>query len=258
VITPAVSSLTVQQRSVYNLKRKQRVREKDESLLSTVYFYVAGMLNLPVVPELYVQEDNPVFLAYGLTDPPVSIGGRRLLEWTSPKHLVFFITRHLSYYRAGCYLRQLKPTEAELKLLLLAALKMGNPKYELPEEGAATINHFIQALSERLDPMDLTSLGTAVQGFLASGESDSIRRWTTGIEYSACRAGLALTGDLPAVAEAIHSDPAPGGARAKDKIYDLLRYSMSGQYHKLRHGLGIRIDNRSEQEIRSRWLPSPA
>jgi hypothetical protein len=93
-----------------------------------------------------------------------------------------------------------------------------------------------------MQPAHLEGLRQVVKQFIAAGAKANIKAWNQAVEYTACRAGLLLCGDLEIAKKIIALEPqAPGAVSAQDKIKDLLVFSASVEYCALRKALGVAI-----------------
>ncbi|MCU0661270.1 MAG: tetratricopeptide repeat protein, partial [Myxococcota bacterium] len=133
VVTSAVRTLKVLPAKNYGLNKKQKRPVNDTMAFTKTFYYANQVLNIPVVPELYVQDDKPGGLSYAITEPMATVCNASLLSGYSPQDLLFIVGRHLAYYRPEHYIRWLLPTHGELKVLLLATIKLGAPEFSLPE-----------------------------------------------------------------------------------------------------------------------------
>jgi hypothetical protein len=81
-----------------------------------------------------------------------------------------------------------------------------------------------------------------VKRFIKAGENVDIKKWIRAVELTACRAGLLLANDLEVAARMIQTET--GGVDEippKEKIKELVLFSVSEEYFKLREILGIVI-----------------
>jgi golgin subfamily B member 1 len=242
LVTRAIRTGRVQQIKAFGLKKTQKRPPNDTLTISKTFFYAAQVINLPVVPELYVQDDKAGGLNFALTDPMASACGASLLSGYSPQDLLFIVTKHLSYYRPEHYIRWVLPTQAELKLLLVAALKIGAPDFNLPEDKSGVLAQNVAVLRQSLSAMEAENLGKVVKRFIKSGEQADVKKWVRGLELTACRAGFLLANDLETAAKMIQAET--GGVDdipPKEKIKELVLFSVSEEYFKLRESLGIVI-----------------
>ncbi|MCK9462146.1 MAG: tetratricopeptide repeat protein [Proteobacteria bacterium] len=242
LVTRAVRTVKVQPIKAFGLKKTQKRPPNDTLTISKTFYYATQVINLPVVPELYVQEDRQGGLNFALTDPMASACGASLMSGYSPQDLLFIVTKHLSYYRPEHYIRWVLPTQAELKLLLLASLKIGAPDFKLPEDKSGVLAQYVDVLRQNLSTMEAENLGKVVRRFIKSGEQADIKKWVRSLELTACRAGYLLANDLETAAKMIQAET--GGVDdipPKEKIKELVLFSVSEEYFKLREALGIVI-----------------
>ena len=78
--------------------------------------------------------------------------------------------------------------------------------------------------------------------FLQSGKNPNLSHWLTCVDHTTTRLGLLLCGDLHKAASCVKNDPIPvGKASVKDKIRELVLFSISEEYFELRKHLGLSI-----------------
>ncbi len=242
LVTRSVRAIKVQPIKAFGLKKNQKRPVNDTLTFSKTFFYAAQVMNIPVVPDLYIQDDKPGGLNFAVTDPMASACGASLLSGYSPQDLLFMVTKHLAYYRPEHYIRWVLPTRGELKNLLLAAMKIGQPDFNLPKDKSGSLAQYVQALRQNLNPMETENLSKIVKKFIGSGEQADLKGWIKTVEITACRAGFLLANDLETAAKMIQAET--GGVEeipAKEKIKELVLFSISEQYFKLRETLGIVI-----------------
>jgi hypothetical protein len=88
----------------------------------------------------------------------------------------------------------------------------------------------------------LEQLVSVVQRFLSTkGEAD-LNRWSRAVDYTATRAGYLMCNDLEVTARLVQAEPvAVGSVDPKDKIRDLIQWTVSDEYFALREQLGLTI-----------------
>jgi tetratricopeptide (TPR) repeat protein len=239
-LTAAVRSLKVQPAKAYGLRPKDR-REPatDTLLLSKLFGYIAPVLNLPT-PHLYVQPDQPGGLVYAITEPPATVAGSQLLTGKSPQELAFVVGRHLAYYRGEHYVRWIMTTAAELGTLLLAGIKIGAPGVKLPADPG--VDQTALALAQAMTPVAREALQLLCRRLVETGLQLDVKRWMTAIDLTACQAGLLFCNDLEIAARTIRDDAwSVGDMPAQDKIKELILFSVSDRYFRLRRALGVDI-----------------
>ncbi len=242
VCTNVVRPRKLQPQKAYGLKKK----DKKDPFTSTeafarIFGTVVRVLNLPL-PELYVRYDQPFGLQYAITDPPASVVGQALLSGYTPQDLTFIIAKHLTYYRGEHYIRLLEPTTGGLKALLLASMKATLPNFQIPADIQGQIMPVVQVLQSSLLPVQAEQLKRVVRAFSESKASADLKRWASAVELTSCRSGLLLCNDLEVAVRMINAEP-PGFSDVppKDKIMQLILFSVSEEYFRLRESLGITI-----------------
>jgi tetratricopeptide (TPR) repeat protein len=242
-ILPAVRQFKVLPHKAFGLRKKDRHDPlKSKRTVAKAFGYVAQVLGLPL-PELYVRPDRSEGLHYATTEPPASVVGQLLLTGFAPEELTFEISRHLAYYRNEHYIRWLEPTITGLQFLLWAAIKVVKPDFKTAADSSDELDQTIAALNETLVPTAREQLAVLVRKFIqAKGEAD-VKQWVNAVELTACRAGLLLCNDLRSAAKMIQNQPVlVGDTSAKGKIKELVLFSISDQYFRLRLALDVAID----------------
>ncbi len=90
--------------------------------------------------------------------------------------------------------------------------------------------------------VDIEQLALVVQRFIQGKGQIDLARWSQAVDLTAHRAGFLICNDLALSARFIQLEPATvGGMSAKDKIKELVLYSISEEYFDLRQHLGITI-----------------
>ena len=160
----------------------------------------------------------------------------------SPQDLLFSVSKHLTYYRPEHYIRWILPTHGELKMLLLAAIKIGAPDFKLPPDKTGALAQYVDVLKQKLAPMEVENVGKVVRRFVKSGEVIDIKRWINCVELTGCRAGFLLSNDLEVAARMIQAEASTvDETPPKEKIKELVLFSVSEEYFRLREALGITI-----------------
>ena len=243
LITPVLYRKKAQPHKAYNLKKKDRqdpVAGQDPN--ARAFGVVGSVLNL-MLPEIYVTPQQPMLLQYAITEPPASVVGAPLVAGRLPPHeLIFIVTKHLAYYRGEHYMRFLEPTVAGLTTLLLAAIKVGNPYFQLSQDLTKQVTPVVQIIRKGLLPVQMEQLGSVARAFVNSKAPMDLKKWVTSVELTACRAAFLLCNDLETAAKIVSAEP-PGisDVPPKDKINELILFSVTESYFKLRKLIGFDI-----------------
>jgi hypothetical protein len=144
----------------------------------------------------------------------------------------------MAYYRTEHYVRVLFPTVSELTPLLLASIKIVKQDFEVPAEINSTVQTLAQYMQQ--DPVNLEGLRKVVRIFLEQGGQVNIKKWFQAVELTAARAGFLLSGDLDVAKKMLALEPGlPGDVPPNEKLKDVVLFSISEPYFRLREALGI-------------------
>ena len=197
------------------------------------------MLNVAIPVRLFIQKElSGALRDEARSNPPAIITGYTLLSGYRPVDLSFVCGRHLAYYRGEHFIRTMYSSHTELKTLLLAAMRvvgMGG--------GDASVETTAKRLAKSMDQAQLDLLKRVVRKFVDAGGQGDVKRWMQATEITALRAGLLLCDDLDTavhmtqqIASESTADLAP-----RDKVRELVLFSISESYFQLREQLGIQI-----------------
>jgi tetratricopeptide (TPR) repeat protein len=224
-IAPAAIAAKVEQLRAKRLL-PGKLGDKQDTERSTVSAvravgYVARLLGM-ATPTVYVRQTQDLpggFAVVPSPEPAVALGPQ-LLTGRSLPELAFLLARDLAYVRLSGRLLAFYPTVPELRELVSAAI-----------EGQ---------LDARLDPAQRRTLGAAVQVLSARGGTLDLLPWTRTVERTACRVGLLAAGDVNVAARLLAVDArGVAGMSAKDRVNDLVAFSVSQRYAGLRSALGV-------------------
>ncbi|HVZ74315.1 MAG TPA: tetratricopeptide repeat protein [Polyangia bacterium] len=252
----AASQMIVQVRAKehkdWGLKRKDR-RDvaTDQLLFSKVFNYVNQVLGVPQ-PELYLRPESPGELDLANAKEknqltPSFVVGANLLQGRPEKELAYVIGKKLTFMRPDHIVRwpNVVPTVGELKVAFLAAVQLIQPKLEAKPDVQAGVNQYLQRFKAiaASNPQLVEQLGVVVQRFIQSskGEAD-LHKWSNAVDLTGTRAGLLMCNDLEVASRLAQSEPvAVGVVEPKEKIRDLILWSISDEYFTLREHLGLVI-----------------
>ena len=184
MITPAALKAKVAM-----LKANREFRELDKRLLqdpknSTVtfaktFFWAASILGVHA-PELYVRSDIPGSVLAVPMLPAASVAGQSVLTGFQPQELTFICGKHLASYRGEHYIRTLFSTQAELTVMLFAAVMLAAPHAPMPPDMAQQIRMTAQELARFMEPVQLEGLRAVVKRFIEDGAKANMKRWNCG------------------------------------------------------------------------------
>jgi tetratricopeptide (TPR) repeat protein len=239
-IAPAAIELRVEQlRAAGRLpelsKKERQNPEKTTVTAARTAAWACAVLGLPV-PEIYARTDDfPGGLAYAAVGDPTLLLGKSLLTGRSVPELAFAIGRELACQHLTARLVTFYPTLPELRSVIIAAVAQVVPS-SLPSD-AVTLR---DALKAKLDAAGRRELESAVEALQARDGRLELKGWIREIEMTSCRAGLLVCGDVTAAARMLAVDGRViGGLTAADRIRDLVPFSVSERYSRLRRALGV-------------------
>jgi tetratricopeptide (TPR) repeat protein len=240
VIAPAVrASLAVTDKKLNLHKRKPEDLANPSLALARQFKLAQDVLSVSIPVRLFIQKElSGALRDESRSNPPAVITGYTLLSGYRPVDLAFVCGRHLTYYRGEHFIRTMYKSHTELRTLLLAAMRvvgMGG--------GDASVESTAKQLAKHMDQAHLDVLKQVVRKFVDSGGKADIKRWMQATEITSLRAGLLLCDDVDTavrmtqqIASESTADLAP-----RDKVKELVIYSISESYFRLREQLGIQI-----------------
>jgi tetratricopeptide (TPR) repeat protein len=246
MIYPAALQAKIAQLKAQNKLPALNKKYKQDPATSTLTFsktfgWASQVLGVQV-PELYVRNDVPGAVVAVPSVPLASVAGQTVLTGFQPQELTFICGKHLAAYRGELYIRNLFPTQAELTIMLFAGVTLAAPNTPMPGDMAQQIRMTAQELAKYIQPVQLEGLRTVVKRFLDEGAKANVKHWGNAAEHSATRAGFVLCGDLEVAKKIVTAEPVvPGAPTAKEKMKDLLLFSVGEHYAALRRALGVEI-----------------
>jgi tetratricopeptide (TPR) repeat protein len=243
-VAPAALELRIEQLDkagrLPDLGRRDR-QDVEKSTLTAVRTvgWAAAVLGIGI-PAVYARNDE---LAGGLvhlpTPEPTLVLGKSLLTGRSVPELCFAIGRELACQHLTGRLLTFYSALPELRALLVAAVSQVLPQSVSPESIP-----FGEALRAKLDPARRAELERAVEALQARDGRLDLKPWMRAIEMASCRAGLLVCGDITAAARMLAVDGrVVGGLSAADRIRDLIPFSVTARFARVREAIGIAATN---------------
>jgi tetratricopeptide (TPR) repeat protein len=209
--------------------------------LTRTFVWASRVLDVPL-PEIYAADEVPGGIAAVPAETPTAVVGRSVLSGRSLTELAFLVGRDLTYYRPEHYVLVMYSTKPELMALFLAAVRQARPELPVPEASRAEVHELAAYLKEHVAEDARRQLELAVDHFEEAGGRIKLVAWARSIELAATRAGLLACGDLEVAASILDKDDRPiDELTAADRMNDLLPFSVSEGYAKLRERLGVAV-----------------
>jgi hypothetical protein len=241
-IQPAAVSELAQDPESFGIDRQAQLDcQSDASVMAQMLYYAAGVTLVPLPPVFY-QPGSAGGVSFLFTNPP-SLGlGQAAFQSTPDQALAFIAGRQLSYMRPGHYMRQLVPTGSGLRSWLLAAIRLANPRFPVPDAMRAQVERNHRALVSFLHGPTQQSLTSLVEKLLREQPELDMKRWAMAVDLTADRVGFLLANSLDAAVAVVRASPAESShASERDRLKELYLYAVSPQYLALRQAAGITI-----------------
>jgi hypothetical protein len=197
--------------------------------------WASATLGLRMPPPYVAPDIDAGFEILTVVPPSTRIGARALSGWSATQ-LAFASGRHLSWFREEHFVCTLVPSVAYLESIFYAALLLGAPSLQLADDVRERAHAFSQAIVPCLEQPQIERLRRLVARFLARGGRTNLKHWVRGAEWTACRAGLLLCGELSAAANILSNEP--GG---ESRITELETFWASEVAGELRRRLGVSL-----------------
>ena len=237
-ITPALIELRAQPDKALGLSLEQQVQDVGASTITIArsFGFVGQVLALPALPRLFLDPQREGGLGHVSARPPASVCGKGALSGLDPVDLTFIVTKHLSDCRSEHFARTLLRAEDLARALVVARrlARSGDPE---PDQS------WQRKLERKVGPPARAHLEQLGQRFPDLPTPEAIPTWLHAVELTAYRAGMLLCDDLTIPAKMAGADPrlSRHGLTREDVLRELLVFSVSDQYFRLRGHLGITL-----------------
>jgi hypothetical protein len=125
-----------------------------------------------------------------------------------------------------------------MKLILLAAMRISG--VEIPDPN---VEEWANQIRSNMEPADMELLNSVRKKFVEGGARTDIKRWMQTVELTGCRAGFVMCNDLGIASRMIQGEYTGGTVDLppKEKVKELVLFSVSESYFRLREAMGIQI-----------------
>jgi tetratricopeptide (TPR) repeat protein len=254
-----IAATTAQPPAAFHLSAKDRIDVGDESRpFARLVRYAAGVLGIEPDPQLYVLPGISDGLRVANTTDrgrlrPALLVGEDHVERVSERELVFDLGKRLAYLRPDRYVSYAMSTMAMLESALAAALAAAGVR------SAVQVAPEAARLAEQLSRSVPEPVLAQVAAFARQAAAAPVRKsggkpaadtpvngeiagWRTATDLTANRVGFILCNDLETAARRVAVEAAGvSSLSAKDRLRDLLAYSVSEQYFSVRRHLGLAL-----------------
>ncbi|HEX6243013.1 MAG TPA: tetratricopeptide repeat protein [Polyangiales bacterium] len=242
LMQPAAIQELAQPPETFGIQASDQVDcETTQQMMAQMLYYASGVTLVPL-PAVFYRRADPGGISFLFTSPP-SLGlGHGALQSAPDQALAFFAGRQLSYFRPGHYMRHLLPTGSALRSWLLAAIRLANPRFPVPDSVRGAVERARDALARTLHSPQQQALSSLVERLLREQPEVDVKRWALGVDLSADRVGFILANSLDAAVAITRASPSEASlASERERLKELYRYAVSPKYMTLRQTLGITI-----------------
>ncbi len=242
MLQPAAIAELAQEPEVFGVDRRAPIDcQSDSSVMAQMLFYASGVTLVPLPPTFY-QPNSPGGVSFLFTNPPCLGLGQAALQNSPDQAIAFIAGRQLSYMRPGHYMRQLVPTGSGLRSWLLAAIRLANPRFPVPDAMRTQVERNHQALVSTLHPPAQQSLRSLVEQLLREQPELDMKRWGMAVDVAADRVGFILANSLDAAVAVVRASPADSSYLSeRERLKELYLYAVSPRYLALRQAIGVTI-----------------
>lgn len=170
---------------------------------------------------------------------PTLIAGKAATSETSESVIKFRAGRAIARARPEHLLTAVLPSHTTLRNALYGAVAASVPGAMLPGDVATEARKYAELYKKYLQPAVLEQLGVLGAKLTAKGDVD-MRKWAQGATFTVTRAGFILCDNLDVAAKVLTQEGDAGFAVPyKERIRDLISYSVSDPYLRVRKELGF-------------------
>ncbi|GMV43673.1 MAG: hypothetical protein AMXMBFR64_53890 [Myxococcales bacterium] len=222
-----------------DLKKKDELKLSEGTLFANVFSNAVKALNVSA-PRVFVSS-RLMGLRIENLNPVAVVIGNDMLSGKSEKELAFTVAKALTYFlpmhvMAAIYSRP------DLKVLFLAAMKVSFPDFPL-QAGAPGVAELVAEIDRKLSPGARIQLRELLEKARDPKRPVDLNAWLNHVEMSANHAGLLLANDFQVVLTTMRNEPFTlAKLPPKDKVKDLVLFSISERYAALRLELGLAVE----------------
>jgi tetratricopeptide (TPR) repeat protein len=210
--------------------------------VSQTLYYALGVLGTTAPLVFQNQEDEGGLGIVHAQTPAIVLGNAAFDMNVSNQALAFIAGRHLSSFRPGYYVRHLVPTGTGLKAWLFAAIKLCVPQFPVAGDMQGSVQEALESMRADFAGADKERLASAVSKLLQAGGALDLKKWVSAIDLTGDRVGLLLGHDLQMATEIIRGSDDSSSVAVKERMKDIVLFSVSDEYFRLRTKLGITVD----------------
>jgi tetratricopeptide (TPR) repeat protein len=249
LIWPMVAAREGRTHAHHQVARPDRVEVTLQSpnALARFLAHACQIFDAPV-PDLFMREDELGGIVIdALADKksgdektvfPSVLVGRTAVADTSETSMKFRTGRAIARVRPDHILGSVLASATALRHAVFGAIRVADPAAEIPMDVESAAAGYAAAIERYMQPSRLEQLKSLAQR-VHEHEIDC-RAWVQGVTYTATRAGFVLCDSLDVAAQILTREGDDGSPiAAKDRVRDLVAYSVSEPYLRLRKAVGL-------------------
>ncbi|MBI4510814.1 MAG: tetratricopeptide repeat protein [Deltaproteobacteria bacterium] len=241
----SLAAFTAQPHEAMGLDRKDQADlESHPHRVAKMFRYAVQTLGISPQPELYLREgSNDGFRAANMADKgllvPAVLIGDPMSSRKADRETIFDIAKRLAFFRPERYVYYALATIPKLEAAVHAALAVtgvANGRHE-PEIEKLKV-HFKRTVPEAV----LEQVAAFARKLGTKDGEAAVSGWITAADLSANRVGFILANDLETAARMIATEQGVTSTlSAKERLRELLSYSVSEEYFSVRKHLGLDV-----------------
>jgi len=246
IVWPMLAALENRGYAMHGIRREDRIDVSVQSPIAIARYlaYACGILDV-AAPDLYLREANGLVIdaLADTTDGQAVMRPSILLhrdEYADQSELGFKFRAGQITARARPehLLAAVWPSTARIRDAVHGALRLVHPAHPLPPDLGNTADACAAAIRPYLAETRFDEVRSLVEP-LRTADLDT-RSWLQGVVYTCNRAGLIMSDSLETSAQLASRDrDESSGLSSKDRVADLVAYSVSEIYLALREDLGL-------------------
>lgn len=252
----AIAATTAQPVTAFGLSPEARTDlDHDGRPVSRIVKYVAGVLAIDPAPMVWMQEDgdglrvaNTVGLGADRQKlvPSLLVGGPQLAK-NDERELAFEVGKRMAYLRPERFLSLAVGTLPKLESAFQAAILASGVKinafdgkvFDVDSDEAKKL---AASLQKQVPGPLLEQIGDWSERLSGRVGNGLISNWRAATDLTANRVGLIVANDLEIAAKGIATEGASlSSMSVKERLRDLLAYSVSESYFQVRRHLGLHV-----------------
>ena len=250
LIWPMVAAREGRTHAHHQVARADRIEVTLQSPTGLARFlaHACQIFDAPV-PDFFVRDDETgAIVIDALVDKksgdektmfPSVLAGKVALSDTNETSMKFRAGRAIARARPEHILGAVLPSASALRHAVYGAIRVADPSAEIPSDAESAVAAHASAIGRYLPPSRLEQLKSIAQRVRDHGDVDC-RGWVQGLAYTATRAGFVLCDSLEVAAQILTREGDDGSPiTAKERIRDLVGYSVSEPYLRLRKAVGL-------------------